>query len=136
MGFDDEWNRHKTVASTRLNQLPSDPGGGGGAPDLATTPAKKKKAAGIIETDIQPGVTSAADAADEGTNGAVAEFKGWDTAAGLKQAHEHWDSQVKRLMARLDSEKKALRGASTLFKNNDFETGFSFAPTQSKVSGL
>ncbi|MFE0776167.1 hypothetical protein [Streptomyces sp. NPDC058861] len=142
MSFDDEWTQHKTVAmehqsaSTRLNQVPADPGGGGGQSDLATTPAKKKAAANSIETHIQPDVKAAADAGDEGTNGAVAEFKGWDTATGLKKAHDHWDGQVKRLMARLDSEKGALRGASTLFSNNDIVTGYSFAPAQSKVSGL
>ncbi|MEW1901121.1 MULTISPECIES: hypothetical protein [unclassified Streptomyces] len=142
MSFDDEWTQHKTVAmehqssSTRLNQVPAEPGGGGGQSDLATTPAKKKAAANTIENHIQPDVKAAADAGDEGTNGAVAEFKGWDTATGLKKAHDHWDGQVKRLMARLDSEKGALRGASTLFSNNDIVTGYSFAPTQSKISGL
>ncbi|MEV7674839.1 hypothetical protein [Streptomyces sp. NPDC088752] len=142
MSFDDEWAQHKNAAmehqssGTRLNQVPSDPGGGGGQPDLATSPARKKAAAGTIENHIQPGVKAAADAGDEGTDGAVAEFKGWDTAAGLQKAHAHWDGQVKRLMARLDSEKAALRGASTLFGNNDITTGYSFAPVQSKVSGL
>ncbi|MFJ3505204.1 hypothetical protein [Streptomyces sp. NPDC090135] len=142
MSFDDEWTQHKTVAmehqssSTRLNQVPAEPGGGGGQSDLATTPAKKKAAANTIENHIQPDVKAAADAGDEGTNGAVAEFKGWDTATGLKKAHDHWDGQVKRLMARLDSEKGALRDASTLFSNNDIVTGYSFAPTQSKISGL
>ncbi|MFB7866853.1 MULTISPECIES: hypothetical protein [unclassified Streptomyces] len=142
MSFDDEWARHKDNAAAQqtsgmqLNHVPLDPGGGGGQPDLATTPAKKKAAANTIETQIQPDLKSAADAADEGTNGAVTEFKGWDTAAGLKKAHEHWDSQVKRLNARLESEKGALRNASTLFKNNDLTTGYSFTPVQSKVSGL
>lgn len=143
MSFDDEWAQQKNAAVERqtsemqLNQLPADPGGGGGgAPDLATTPARKKAAANTIENHIQPGVKSAADAADEPTNAAVTEFTGWDTAAGLKKAHEHWDSQVKRLMARLDSEKVALRNTSTLFSNNDIVTGSGFAPLQSKVSGL
>ncbi|MFF7178874.1 hypothetical protein [Streptomyces sp. NPDC008121] len=144
MSFKDEWAQDKSAAmerqssSMQLNQVPSDPGGGGGPgnPDLATTPARKKKAANTIETQIQPDVKSAADSADEGTSGAVTEFKGWDTAAGLKKAHEHWDSQVKRLMARLDGEKVALRNTSTLFSNNDIVTGSGFAPAQSKVSGI
>ncbi|MEV5974320.1 hypothetical protein [Streptomyces sp. NPDC051921] len=141
MSFDDEWAQQKSAAmdrqatSMQLNQLPADPGGGG-QPDLATSPAKKKAAANTIETQIQPDLKSAADAADEGTNGAVTEFKGWDTSAGLSKAHEHWDSQVKRLNARLESEKSALRNTSTLFQNNDLTTGYSFAPTQSKVSGI
>ncbi|GAA3390147.1 hypothetical protein [Streptomyces roseoviridis] len=145
MSFDDEWAQQKSAVmerqstSMQLNQLPADPGGGGGGggqPDLATSPAKKKAAANTIETQIQPDLKTAADAADEGTNGAVAEFKGWDTASGLKKAHEHWDSQVKRLNARLESEKSSLRNTSTLFQNNDLTTGYSFAPTQSKVSGI
>ncbi|MEU6988606.1 hypothetical protein ABZ946_35255 [Streptomyces sp. NPDC046324] len=144
MSFNDEWTQAKNAAienqsaNTRLNQLPADGGGGGGTgpADLATTPAKKKAAANAIENHIQPDVKSAADAADESTSGAVAEFKGWETAAGLKKAHEHWDSQVKRLNARLESEKGALRGASTLFQSNDIVTGYGFAPAQSKVSGL
>ncbi|MFF6776434.1 hypothetical protein ACFY8W_23120 [Streptomyces sp. NPDC012637] len=142
MSFDDEWAQQKSsvmerqVTSMQLNQLPADQGGGGGQPDLATSPAKKKAAANTIETQIQPDLKSAADAADEGTNGAVTELKGWDTSAGLKKAHEHWDSQVKRLNARLESEKSALRNTGTLFQNNDLTTGYSFAPTQSKVSGI
>ncbi|MEV4949642.1 hypothetical protein [Streptomyces sp. NPDC053755] len=142
MSFQDEWAQDKSAAierqssSMQLNQVPADQGGGPGSPDLATTPERKKKAANTIENHIQPDVKSAADAADEGTNGAVTEFKGWDTAAGLKKAHEHWDSQVKRLMARLDSEKVALRNTSTLFRSNDIVTGAGFAPAQSKVSGI
>jgi uncharacterized protein (DUF1501 family) len=143
MSFQDEWAQEKSAAierqssSMRLNQVPAENGGGGpGNPDLATTPAKKKKAANTIENNIQPDTKAAADAADEPTNAAVTEFKGWDTAAGLKKAHEHWDTQVKRLMARFDSEKVALRNTSTLFSNNDIVTGAGFAPAQSKVSGI
>ncbi|MFC7977858.1 hypothetical protein ACFUT3_21780 [Streptomyces cinereoruber] len=142
MSFDDEWAQHKNAAmerqssSTRLNQLPVEPGGGGSRPDLATAPARKKAAANTIEKDVQPGVKAAADAGDAGTDGAVAEFKGWDTASGLKKAHEHWDGQVKRLMARLDSEKAGLREMSSMFKENDIVTGAGFAPTRSKVSGV
>ncbi|MFJ3905963.1 hypothetical protein [Streptomyces sp. NPDC090025] len=123
-------------SAMRLNQAPG-AGPGSGNTDLATTPEKKKAAAGVIENHIQPDTKAAADAADEGTNGAVTELKGWDTAAGLKQAHEHWDGQVKRLMARFDSEKTSLRSASNLFQGNDIDTRFTFTPVQqSKVSGL
>ncbi|MEU9705740.1 hypothetical protein [Streptomyces sp. NPDC047981] len=141
MSFNDEWAQAKNTAianqsaDMRLNQLPADGGGGTGPADLATTPAKKKQAANSIENHIQPDLKSAADAADESTSGAVAGFKGWETAAGLKKAHEHWDSQVKRLNARLESEKTALRGASSLFQSNDIVTGNGLV-AQSKVSGL
>ncbi|MEU6949840.1 hypothetical protein ABZ957_32105 [Streptomyces sp. NPDC046316] len=140
MSFNDEWAQAKNAAADsqsamRLNQLPADGGSGGTGPDLATTPAKKKQAANSIENHIQPDLKTAADAADESTSSAIATFKGWETAAGLKKAHEHWDGQVKRLNARLESEKGALRSASTLFQSNDIVTGNGLV-TQSKISGL
>ncbi|MFI5621111.1 hypothetical protein [Streptomyces sp. NPDC051567] len=150
MSFEEEWGRHKQAvaegppAQTRLNQLPAEQGGStapGGGPGgtLETTPAKKKKAADTIENVLQPGTTKAADAADEPTRAAVKAFNGWETAAGLTKAHTHWDDQVKRLMARLHSEKTALRAATNLFAGNDVLTGQNFQPLQlpqSKVSGL
>ncbi|MEV7865552.1 hypothetical protein AB0P17_05495 [Streptomyces sp. NPDC088124] len=94
MSFEEEWAQQKrTVAErqssdTRLNQLdrggPASPGVGD--PDLATVPAAKKKAANTIENQLEPGTRKAADAADEPTRVAVAEFKGWDTGTGLKKA--------------------------------------------------
>ncbi|MGW5343974.1 hypothetical protein [Streptomyces sp. HUAS TT3] len=134
MSFDQEWDRHRRA--TAATGAPSGPGTPGGPGVLATTPPEKKKAANTIENVLQPGTTKAADAADEPTDNAVKAFTGWDTAAGLTKAHTHWDDQVKRLMARLDSEKKALRGASNLFTGNDQLTGRSFQPVQSKVTGL
>ncbi|MFD7626145.1 hypothetical protein ACFV7Q_08855 [Streptomyces sp. NPDC059851] len=147
MSFEEERGRHGQAAAPegpspqmRLNQLAADPGGGSGTPGgfgvLATAPPEKKKAANTIENVLQPGTTKAADAADEPTKNAVKAFTGWDTAAGLTKAHTHWDDQVKRLMARLDSEKMALRGASNLFTGQDQLTGGSFQPVQSKVTGL
>ncbi|MFD8415806.1 hypothetical protein ACFV2Q_29310 [Streptomyces sp. NPDC059650] len=134
MSFDQEWDRHRRA--TAATGAPSGPGTPSGPGVLATTPPEKKKAANTIENVLQPGTTKAADAADEPTDNAVKAFTGWDTAAGLTKAHTHWDGQVKRLMARLDSEKKALRGASNLFTGNDQLTGRSFQPVQSKVTGL
>ncbi|MFJ9644694.1 hypothetical protein [Streptomyces sp. NPDC101206] len=128
MSFDQEWDRHRQA--TAATGAPSGPG------VLATAPPEKKKAANTIENVLQPGTTKAADAADEPTKNAVKAFTGWDTAAGLTKAHTHWDDQVKRLMSRLESEKKALRGASNLFTGNDQLTGRSFQPVQSKVTGL
>ncbi|MEV6330835.1 hypothetical protein [Streptomyces sp. NPDC051909] len=136
MSFDDEWAQQKSAAATRLNQLPADPGGGGsGKPDLGTTPAKKQKAANDI-AGIQTTVREGADAADEGTNGAVSEFKGWDTASGLKKAHEHWDTQVARLQGRLGGDRDALTGTANRFVLNDLETEYSFNSVNSKITGV
>ncbi|MGW4231422.1 hypothetical protein ACWEF9_19360 [Streptomyces sp. NPDC004980] len=128
----------------QLNQLPADQGptpqppllGSSSSPDLATAPAKKKAAANSIETNIEPGTRTAANAADESVRGAIAEFKGWETAAGLKKAHHQWDEQVKRLMGRLSQEKFALRNTAILFSNNELEINSGFAPANSKVSGI
>lgn len=143
MSFEQEWTQQKQTPvvdpaspQMRLNQLAADPGGGGGYGVLATAPPEKKKAANTIENVLQPGTTKAADAADEPTANAVKAFSGWATAAGLTKAHTQWDDQVKRLMARLNSEKTALRGASNLFTGNDQLTGQGFQPVQSKVAGL
>ncbi|MGW8885002.1 hypothetical protein [Streptomyces sp. NPDC055749] len=146
MSFDQEWAQQKQAVTeqqsshTRLNQLPADGSGPtgptGSTPDLATAPAAKKKAANAIETKLEPGTKSAADAADESTRKAITEFSDWDTGAGLKKAHAHWDTQVKRLMARLSSEKSSLRNTSILFNNQDISTGQDFGPLRSKVSGI
>ncbi|MFF3090178.1 hypothetical protein ACFVRB_34840 [Streptomyces nojiriensis] len=144
MSFEQEWVQQKQATADvsspqmRLNQVPADQGGSTppGYGVLATAPPEKKKAANTIENVLQPGTTKAADAADEPTKSAVKAFSGWDTAAGLSKAHTHWDDQVKRLMARLDSEKTGLRGASTLLSGTDQLTGGSFQPVQSKVTGL
>ncbi|MGW3685057.1 hypothetical protein [Streptomyces sp. NPDC005125] len=150
MSFEEEWAQQKGEVIERhssqmqLDQLPADQGattqppllGSSTSPDLATTPAKKKKAANSIEKNLEPGTRTAADAADESVHGAVAEFKGWETAAGLKKAHSHWDEQVKRLMGRLSQEKSALRSTAVLFSNNDLETEAGFNSVKSKVSGI
>ncbi|MFF5898505.1 hypothetical protein ACFY8O_21640 [Streptomyces argenteolus] len=149
MSFEEEWAQQKGEVAERhsshmrLNQLPADRGTtqppllGSSSPDLATTPAKKKKAANSIENTIEPATRTAADAADESVRGAIAEFKGWETATGLKKAHEQWDEQVKRLMGRLSQEKSALRNTAVLFSNNDLETEAGFAPVKSsRVSGI
>ncbi|MDQ0797221.1 hypothetical protein [Streptomyces sp. B1I3] len=150
MSFEQEWAQRKDEVAERhstqmrLNQLPGDQGptgqppllGSSQSPDLATAPAKKKKAANSIEKNIEPGTRTAANAADEGVRGAITEFKGWETASGLKKAHEQWDTQVKRLMGRLSREKSALRNTAIMFSNNDLETEAGFAPVKSKVSGI
>ncbi|GHG20874.1 hypothetical protein ACFV5J_14875 [Streptomyces zaomyceticus] len=130
MGFDEDWAgiRSGTTAEAsvgmRLNQLDGGGGGGpsGGAPHLATAPAKKKAAANTIETELEPDTAKAAKVADAATTAAVGGFEGWATAAGLKTVETTWDSQVKGLLARLSSEKTALRGTAVAFGQQELDT--------------
>ncbi|MFF7439844.1 hypothetical protein [Streptomyces sp. NPDC008122] len=108
----------------RLNQLDGGGGGGsaGGSPDLATAPAKKKAAANTIENELEPNTGKAAKWADSATTAAVAGFAGWATAAGLKTVETTWDKQVRTLLARLASEKTALRGTALSFSGQELDT--------------
>ncbi|MFE7516227.1 hypothetical protein ACFU8I_34115 [Streptomyces sp. NPDC057540] len=108
----------------RLNQLDGGGGGGtaGGTPDLATAPAKKKAAANTIETELEPNTGKAATWADEATTAAVGGFAGWATAEGLKTVGTTWDKQVRTLLARLASEKTALRGTALSFSGQELDT--------------
>ncbi|MFC9394003.1 MULTISPECIES: hypothetical protein [unclassified Streptomyces] len=108
----------------RLNQLDGGGGGGsaGGSPDLATAPAKKKAAANTIENELEPNTDKAAKWADSATTAAVAGFAGWATAAGLKTVETTWDKQVRTLLARLASEKTALRGTALSFSGQELDT--------------
>ncbi|CAM5699077.1 hypothetical protein [Streptomyces aurantiogriseus] len=120
---------------TRLNQIPSDPGGsaggfpsGGQKKDLASSPAQKRAAAKAIEDDIEPGTKKAGDWADTETDAVVKAFgpqdgEGWITSAALKKAHRTWGEQVTNLMNRLASEKAALRGTNTVLQGTDLGVG-------------
>ncbi|MFJ6717175.1 MULTISPECIES: hypothetical protein [unclassified Streptomyces] len=134
----------------RLNHVPPEPSGPGpssppvygpfapgkGPGDFASTPAQKQAAAGTIENELQPNTKTAAEHADEAHNAAHKGFDGWDTAAGLKKVADTWDQQVKNLMARLDAEKGALRGASGLFQRNDIGLHNQFTASRSKLNNL
>ncbi|MFI1286313.1 hypothetical protein ACH4U5_37070 [Streptomyces sp. NPDC020858] len=145
MSFEQEWAGHKQAAAEasspqmRLNQVPADQGGSttpGWPGVLATAPPEKTKAANTIQNVLEPGTTRGADLADEPTKNAVKAFNGWATATGLTKAHTHWDDQVRRLMARLASEKTGLRKASNMLSGTDQLTGQSFGPLlQSKAEG-
>ncbi|MFF7811284.1 hypothetical protein ACF1E9_04935 [Streptomyces roseolus] len=140
-----EWERLKAEAAerqstqTRLNQVAGaagTPGGAGGAGVLGSVPEKKKKAANTIETTLEPGTRKAADVADGPTAAAVRSFAGWDTAVGLKKAHEKWDDQVKHLMGRLSSHKVGLRGAVSTLTGTDATAGLTVRSVHSGLSGL
>ncbi|WP_284578363.1 hypothetical protein [Streptomyces sp. 2P-4] len=107
-----------------------------GGQDFASTPAEKKAAANTIETELQPNTKKAANDADESTAAAQKGFDGWETAAGLKKVAETWDQQVKNLIARLEAEKGALRGASGLFTRNDIGLRNDFLAGKSGLNGL
>ncbi|WP_256987653.1 hypothetical protein [Streptomyces sp. BR123] len=107
-----------------------------GGQDFASTPAEKEAAANTIQYELQPHTQTAADHADESTGAAQKGFDGWETAAGLKTVAETWDQQVKNLIARLEAEKNALRGASGLVARNDIGLRNDFLATKSKLHGV
>lgn len=140
-----EWEQLKTEAAERqptqmqLNGTDGGSGAQGGAGEgfvLGSVPEKKKKAANTIETTLEPGTRKAADAADEPTSTVVRAFAGWETATGLKKAHEKWDDQVKRLMGRLSSHKVGLRGAVTTLTGTDVTAGLAVGSVRSGLSDL
>ncbi|GAA2639869.1 hypothetical protein [Streptomyces vastus] len=57
--------------------------------------------------------------AEENSGAAMREFTGWDTGAGLKDAHNEWELQVKSLMNRLDADREALEGTKRDFQYLD-----------------
>ncbi|MFD4375214.1 hypothetical protein [Streptomyces sp. NPDC058486] len=134
-----EWEQLKAEAAERqptqmrLNRADGGTGAQGGAGEgfvLGSVP-EKKKAANTIETTLEPGTRKAADAADEPTSAVVRAFEGWETATGLKKAHEKWDDQVKRLMGRLSSHKVGLRGAVTTLTGTDVTAGLTVGSVRS-----
>lgn len=140
MSFEEEWSQHKRTAAERqpsdmrLNQLPREGGGGGDV--MASAPAKKKRAANAVHY-LQGETPKAADLADEPTSKAAQLFADWDTGAGLKKAHTHWDDQVKRLMDRLDTHRNALQDTAVLLRGSDVEVGYDLRRSAiSKVSGI
>ncbi|MEU5982583.1 hypothetical protein [Streptomyces sp. NPDC047434] len=131
MGFDEDWAGIRSGAPARthgaMGPSGTDPGGAttgpaGGAPDLATAPAKKKAAAHTIESELEPRTGKAARCADAATAEAVAGFDGWATASGLKTVEATWDKQVRTLLARLATERDALRGTAVAFGRQELDT--------------
>ncbi|CAM5677684.1 hypothetical protein SAVIM338S_07230 [Streptomyces avidinii] len=139
--FAQEWSRDRAVAADgpavmHLNSVPTDPLAPGGPADFASKPAEKQAAAGVIESELEPGTRKACERADVTTGAAQKGFDGWQTAAGLKKVADTWDQQVKALMSWLSAEKAALRGSSGLFVRNDTGLGSQFMTSKSKLDGL
>ncbi|WP_411574530.1 hypothetical protein [Streptomyces fradiae] len=142
MGFDEEWAQLRSEAAARqtsgmrLNKLaPVGGGGGGGEADFGSDPKKKATAAGKLDGEVKTQTVKASDHADEATTGAVSEFSGWDTAAGLKTVQKTWETQVNTLTGRLSTEAANLRTTRSMFLGKDFELYHDFAPLR-KQSGL
>ncbi|MFV2117734.1 hypothetical protein ACE14D_04510 [Streptomyces sp. Act-28] len=140
MSFEEEWNGLKQAAverrtGMRLNQ-PASEGGGGGAADLKSAPVRKRKFANTIENELQRPTREAGDIVDAPMSTAARAFAGWDTAAGLRKAHEKWEDQVNRLVGRLAMNKTQLRGATNQLIDTDLDVGQSLQRPKSNLTGL
>ncbi|MDG9681188.1 hypothetical protein QC334_00300 [Streptomyces sp. DH18] len=125
--------------SMRLNGVPDEdrgpsPQAPGSRPDLASTPAQKRAAAGTISTEIQPDTKKAGNRPDESMTTAISAFSGWATGKGLKKLHTTWESQVRTLQGRLDSEKGALGSAATILVATDVDRGSKISSIPSSLS--
>ncbi|MFE0038107.1 hypothetical protein [Streptomyces sp. NPDC059015] len=106
----DEWERIKAEVAARHDsgmQL-NGTGGAAGTADLKTNSQGKRGAIEALVKYIGPGLDKAGVHADDDTDAAEREFKGWATGAGLKDAHEEWALQVKSLKMRLAQDRVAL----------------------------
>jgi hypothetical protein len=83
-------------------------GGTADAADLKTGSPGQRAAIKALVEQIGPGLNKAGVHADDDTNAAEREFKGWATGSGLKDAHEEWALQVSNLKGRLAQDQAAL----------------------------
>ncbi|MFJ5969851.1 hypothetical protein [Streptomyces sp. NPDC093060] len=104
----------------RLDSAAADGRGGGGAADLKTSTSGNRAAVKALRVDIRPGTDKAGSHADEGSAAVVREFSGWDTGAGLKDAHAEWELQVNNLKGRLDADQSALEQTHSHFQYTDY----------------
>ncbi|MFI1934541.1 hypothetical protein [Streptomyces sp. NPDC020330] len=128
-----------TSTSMRLNGIPEEdrgpsPQAPGSRPDLASTPAQKRAAAGTIATELQPDTKKAGNRPDESMTTAISAFSGWATGSGLKKVHTTWESQVKTLLGRLNSEKSALGSAASILVTTDVDRGTSISSIPSSLN--
>ncbi|MFF6998057.1 hypothetical protein ACFY93_24270 [Streptomyces sp. NPDC008313] len=130
----DEWERARgrvagREGSERADAVPGlRQGPAQGRPDLASSPSEKKAAAHAIEERLEPDTRKAGEWADQETAAAVKAFgakdgDGWATSNALKKAHAAWGDQVKALLDRLGSEKRALGNTAVLFQKTDIGVG-------------
>ncbi|MEK8143666.1 hypothetical protein NKH18_21525 [Streptomyces sp. M10(2022)] len=114
----DEWEQLKAEAAARhagRMQLNGTDGLAGSA-DLKTNAQGKQGAIKALAEHIRPGLGKAGVHADEDSDAAEREFKGWATGAGLEDAHKEWALQVKSLKARLEQDQTALSQANRDFR--------------------
>ncbi|MFJ6611063.1 hypothetical protein ACIQPT_12340 [Streptomyces sp. NPDC091289] len=133
MNFDREWAAHKErewaahkeaallarQSDMRLNATPGSGSSEDG--DLKTNVAGKGRAASHLGETMQPKTRQAGAHADGETTAVGAEFKGWQTGAGLDEAHEEWQRQVANLQRRLTKERDGFQGAKRDFQLVDHE---------------
>ncbi|MFF3689563.1 hypothetical protein [Streptomyces sp. NPDC002187] len=114
----DEWEQLKADAAARQHgshmQLNSTGGGTSDTPSLKSNAQLKRGAIKALQ-EIRPKVDKVGIHADDNTDAAEREFKGWATGAGLKDAHEEWALQVKNLQARLAGDQAALAETTKVF---------------------
>ncbi|MER7173988.1 hypothetical protein [Streptomyces mesophilus] len=131
----DEWERIKSEVAARHEgemQLNGTGEGRGDGSMLRTNSPGKKEAVRSLREDIRPGAQKAGTHADESTNSAEREFKGWDTGSGLKDAHEKWDRQLTNLKSRLAQDQEALGRTKGDFQQIDVGVYSSLAQIDSK----
>ncbi|SOD85883.1 hypothetical protein [Streptomyces sp. Ag109_G2-15] len=126
----DEWEQLKADAQARRqNQMRLDSAAGtggsspGGAPDLKTNKAGKDAAVKALQGEIPRETDKAGSHADESSATAVREFSGWETGAGLKDAHAEWELQVKNLKGRLGQDQAALEDSHQHLQYVDYGVG-------------
>lgn len=119
----DEWEQIKAEVAARHDsgmQLNSS-GGAAGSADLRTDAKGKRGAVEALREHIRPGVGRAGVHADEESDAAEGEFKGWATGEGLRDAHKEWALQVKSFKARLEQDQVALSKAKSDLQYVDHE---------------
>ncbi|MDX5572955.1 hypothetical protein [Streptomyces sp. ID01-9D] len=118
----DEWEQIRAeVAARQAGNMQLNSAGDGADADLKTNKQGKQKAINAIADDIKPGLDRVGVHADDNTNAAEREFKGWATGSGLSDAHEEWARQVKSLKSRLTNDQESLGQAKRDFQFVDHD---------------